>query len=82
MLEKQQIVDWSENPVTIELRSLAEQEYENIGSTAVTDCLVAGNSFQTQENLVELEARERVWGTMIELLSGDWIYFEEDEDDE
>ena len=77
----QQINDWAENPTTVALKVLIEQELKNIKDTPVTNCLVAGNPTQSHENLAELEARERVWDNLVEFLSGDWAYFEEEEED-
>ena len=78
---KDQIADWAENPVTIELLSLCEQELSDIRETSVVDCFYPGDPQKTQENLVELEARERFWESWIAALSGDWTYFEEEEDE-
>ena len=78
----EQIADWAEGPVTIGLLAHCESELENIQQTSVIDCYIAGEPQKTQENIVELEARERIWVTLSYLLAGDWSYFEEDEDDE
>ncbi len=78
----QQIEDWIDNPVTISLRELFEKEFADIQGTAATDCLFRGEPQKTQENLVELEARESVWELLVALLGGDWSYFIEEEEDE
>lgn len=80
-LEKNQIEEWAENPVTIELCKLAKEEFEKIQNKPVTDCLFVGEPVKTHENIVELEARERVWSDWIAFLEGDWDYFSEDDDD-
>ena len=80
-LTQETINDWAENPTTVALRVLIEQELSNIKDMPVTDCLVAGNPTQSHENLAELEARERVWENLAEFLSGDWAYFEEEEEE-
>ena len=80
-VKQTQIVDWAEGPVTIELLAHCNSELENIQQTSVIDCYVAGDPQKTQENIVELEARERIWATLTFLLGGDWSYFEEDEDE-
>lgn len=80
-ISSKQIQDWSENPVTIEILALCEQELAEIQETTVTQCIFRGEPQKTQENLVELEAREAVWESWVALLSGDWSYFEEDEDE-
>ena len=83
-ITREQINDWSEGPTTVALKELIEQELLTIKDTPITDCLVAGNPTETHENLAELEARERVWGYLVDFLDGDWAYFEvdEEEDDE
>ena len=78
----EQISDWAEGPVTIELLEHCNSELEHIQQTSVIDCYVAGEPVKTQENVVELEARERMWTTLTYLLAGDWSYFEEDEEEE
>ena len=84
-ISQKQLLEWSENPVTIRLKEEAEKELKEIQDTSLTDCLVSSEPQKTQENLIELEARERVWGYLSTLLEGDWTYFEdyfeEDEDD-
>ena len=81
-VKQKQIVDWAEGPVTIELLARCENELNDIQQTSVIDCYVAGEPVKTQENVVELEARERMWTTLTYLLAGDWSYFEEDEEEE
>ena len=75
----EQIRDWTENPVTIELRKLVQEEIEGIQETTVTDCFFPGEPQKTQENLIELEARLSAWVLMDELLDGDWSYLEQEE---
>lgn len=77
-MKKEQIAEWTENPVTLHVLDLAQKEYEAIQSTANTDCLVAGEPIKTHENLVELEARERSWELFIELLEGELEYFDDE----
>jgi len=79
-ISNQQIRDWTENPVTEELLKLVEGEFESINDTNETECLVRGDPQKTQENLVELAARELEFEFFIELLKGQWEYFEEEED--
>ena len=77
----QQIEDWSENPTTVELLKLVQEEIEGIQETSVTDCFFPGEPQKTQENLIELEARLSAWRLMAEFLEGDWSYLEEIEDE-
>lgn len=79
---KEMIEDWIENPVTERLASLIREELEEIQDTPVTTALVYGDPTKTQENLVNLEAREMVFNDLVLFLTGDWSYFEEDEDEQ
>jgi len=79
-ISKEQITDWTENPVTLAIIELCEKELDDIKDTPMTECFVPGDPTRTQENLIELEARERVWGQWVAFLQGDWSYFEEDEE--
>ena len=76
-ISKEQIQDWTENPVTEYLAELLQDELEEIRQTPVTNALVYGDPQKTQENLVELEAREMAWADLTAFLTGDWSYFEE-----
>lgn len=81
-ISKEQIQDWTENPVTEYLAELLQIELRSIKETPVTNALFYGDPQKTQENLVELEAREMAWVDFYSFLSGDWSYFEEEEEDE
>ena len=84
-ISQKQILEWSENPVTIRLKEEAEKEITEIQQMPTTDCLYLGEPQKTQENLIELEARMTAWMRWVEFLDGDWTYFEdyfeEDEDE-
>lgn len=81
-ISREQISEWAEGPVTEFLASLIEEEINSIKDTPITDCLVSGDPNKTQENLVELEARERVWLDVLDVLKADWGYFIDEESDE
>lgn len=81
-IKTEQVTEWTENPVTIALKELAESELQDIQDTPLTDCLISGHPDKTFENLIELEARERVWESWVAILSGDWDYFVEEEDED
>ena len=84
-ISQKQILEWSENPVTIRLKEEAEKEITEIQQMPITDCLYLSEPQKTQENLIELEARMTAWMRWVEFLDGDWTYFEdyfeEDEDE-
>ena len=79
--EKQRL-EWTENPVTLELLNLVKNELIEIVSTNPSDCLIYGDPFKTHENIVDLQARENAFATLQLVLEGDWEYFEEIEDEE
>lgn len=76
-MKKEQVNEWLENPVTLFLLSEIKKEVELIRQTPTTDCLVMGDPNKSHENLVELEARERVWGDFVDFLEGNWDLFED-----
>ena len=76
-VSKQQRTEWTENPVTTELRKLSETELKKILETPILDCLCHGEPDKTHESVVNLEARGFAWLTLIDALQGDWSYFEE-----
>jgi hypothetical protein len=80
-MKREQIEEWTENPVTEHLLSLINSELDAIGATPVVDCYVPGKPQETQENLVDLTARYNAWAVVIEVLQGDWSYFEDEEDE-
>lgn len=80
-ISKQQIEEWAENPVTLELLRNIQEETKEIVGTAITDCVFPGEPNKTHENLIELEARGRTFALLGELLEGDWSYFEEPEEE-
>ena len=81
MISKKQRIEWTENPVTLELLGLVQKELDKVKDTPIIDCLVFGDPQKTQDNLVELHAKGYSWVTLAETLQGDWDYLEiEDED--
>ena len=80
-VSKQQRTEWTENPVTIELLGLSESELKKILETPILDCLCHGEPDKTHESVVNMEARGFAWLALIDVLKGDWSYFEEIEYD-
>jgi len=80
-VSNQQRTEWTENPVTTELLDLSTAELKKILETPILDCLCHGEPDKTHESVVNLEARGFAWLTLIDVLKGDWSYFEEIEDD-
>ena len=80
-VSKEQIQEWIEHPITERLAELVGKELTEIRDTPVTEALCYGRPELSHENLLNLQAREMVWEDLTALLSGDWSYFEEDEDE-
>ena len=72
MLSKEQTLEWLEHPVTLTLRDFFKKELEDIVGTPTLDCLVWGEPQKSQENLIDLEARERTMTEMVAFLDGDF----------
>jgi len=81
-MNKEQVTEWTENPVTIALKSLAEKELDQIRNASLSNNLVRGEPQKSQENLVENVTQELEWETFVDLLSGDWTVMEEDDETE
>ena len=81
-VSKKQILEWTENPVTIKLRDLVNNEIKEIAETPSADCLHYGDPNRTQEELVKQDVLAFVFVLMHEALDGDWDYFQEIEDEE
>ena len=80
-MKKERIVEWVNDPVTRYLLKLFEQEFDDICSVEAVDCFVPGQPQKTQENLIELEARQRCWGEMVSFLKGEWDDLAEESDE-
>jgi hypothetical protein len=59
---------------------LVRKELEAIKETSQTDCYVAGNPQLTQENILDLTARETMWAIAEEIFGGDFSYLEEEDE--
>jgi hypothetical protein len=81
-ITEEQLSEWTENPVTIALGTLAKAERDRIKDTPIQDCLVHGEPNKTQDNLTELETRLLHYNDLVAFLTGDWSYLLEGEDDE
>ena len=77
---KQQIDEWTENPVTVVLKELYTKDLTRIQESPPTDCMIRGNPQASQENLIEQAARELEIVNVIDTLEGDWEKLEIDDD--
>ncbi len=80
-VSQKQILEWTENPVTLALLDKVSGELQNIMNTPAGECLVRGTPDQTHENLVRLEASAHAWAELYLALGGDWDFFEELDDE-
>ena len=76
---KQQIDEWTENPVTVALKELYRKDLTKILESPDTDCLIRGNPQASQENLIDQAAREVEIINVIDTLEGGWAKLEIDD---
>lgn len=79
-VSKEQIQEWTENPVTLALRDEAQKELGRIMDVPPSDNLVRGEPSLSQENLIESTTREIEWTAFVDLLEGDWSELEIEDD--
>jgi hypothetical protein len=80
-ISEKQVLEWTENPVTIALAELCKAELSLIDQTPRTDCLVYGDPQKSHENLIELDTRTVCWNEWVAFLTGDWSVLEEEENE-
>ena len=73
-VSKQQIKEWTDNPVTIALKWLCMRELNNTRSVTAGDCLLRGDPQKTQEQLIEQATKENEWAAFLNLVNGYWKY--------
>jgi hypothetical protein len=76
-----QINEWTENPVTLKLLELVNEELTEIVSTPPAQCLHYGDPNKTQESLIMQDVKAFTFATIRLALEGDWEYFGESEDE-
>lgn len=82
MLKQEQISEWTENPVTIEVLKLIKSQLKEIEGSLGLECYVPGEPQKTQELLANLNGCWDSWEMFQTLCEGDWSYFDEEEDEE
>jgi len=80
-INEKQILEWIENPVTLELLRLVNEELVEIVSTPTGSCLHYGDPYKTHEELVRMDTKAYTFATIQLALEGDWGYFKEIEDE-
>ena len=73
-VSRQQIKEWTDNPVTIALKWLCMRELNNTRSVTAADCLKWGDPQKTQEQLIEQSTKDHEWTAFLNLVNGYWKY--------
>ncbi|KKM69159.1 hypothetical protein LCGC14_1453610 [marine sediment metagenome] len=71
-VNKDQLAEWIDNPVTAALYGLCDQELNNVRDITDIDCLFRGDPQKTQERLIERATKEDEWIVFQYLLKGEW----------
>ena len=80
MITPEQIKDWAENPVTVELVHLVDKVIEDI-RFAKAQTFTPGDPTKTHETMAVLMGAEGAWDTISEALRGDWDFMQEESDE-
>jgi len=78
---QEQISQWTENPITVELHRLITEQLKEI-QAAKGHAYAPFEPGKTQEILANLNGAEDTWEVVLELLEGDWTAVSEEEDGE
>ena len=79
---QEMIRDWTENPVTLYLREIAEEERDAMIGAIGIDAYHVYEPQKTQEILANLNGAVDTWDVVIEALEGEGILSIEEEEDE
>jgi hypothetical protein len=77
-LKPEQISEWAESQVTLELKKLVEGEIAKVRS-ARADAYHPYQPERTQEILAALHGADDTWDIVAAALEGDWTFFEVDD---
>ena len=75
-----EIEEWTENPVTEALKGLLETHLQDLEQTPAEDFYHPGEPQKTQEILANLNGAIDTLKLVLDVLDGDWSYFEEEEE--
>ncbi len=75
----EQLLEWTENPVTIAFRAVAEDYRDRAASTDVDDFYHRGEAMKTQEMIAGIVAVVDTWDIVVKLLSKEGMQEEMDE---
>ena len=79
-MQKEQIAEWKDNPVTRKLLDLVVSQIKEI-QVAKGECFHPFQPERTQEIMAGLNGCEDTWEIVQSLLEGDWEYFDEEDDE-
>ena len=77
---KQQLLEWRDNPVTVELKWIVLREIA-IAKEARTNAYQPFEPQKTQEIMAALNANEQDWLDFQDLVEGRWEYFTEEDNE-
>lgn len=77
---KSQILEWTENPVTVAFKAAVEQERDEMMMARGLECFTPFEPQKTQELMASLNGAYDTWCIVSDTLSGEGL-FEEEEDD-
>ena len=69
-VNRQQISEWVDHPVTLVVRKLSKRECENTKWMPISDVLYRGNPQKTQEQLIENAEKLTHWSAFVNVLDG------------
>ena len=78
-LNPKQIAEWTENPVTELFLSLVKRQLEEL-KEAKSDAFHPFEPQKTQETMAQIEGAIDSWEIVADILTGDWTYLEEDDE--
>ena len=81
MLHEEQIAEWTENPVTVELLRLVENKLREYERFSPWQC-IQPEPHQTQAFIAALGGEYSAWEDVVEILEGDWDSIAEIEEDD
>ena len=80
-VSREKIVEWTENPVTLLFKAIAEKERKEYEGAKGLDCFTPFDPQKTQELLATMNGCVDTWDLVIAALEGEGI-MDDEEDDE
>ena len=80
-IKREQLDEWTENPVSIFFREMLERERDDIAQSRGLDAFTPFEPHKTQEIMANLNGFVDALDVVIEALRGDWSAIEEVENE-